>query len=607
MAARGRVKPRQQKEHIHAVVDDKCSLGRRFWIIAIALALLLVCLKSYRINRPYNGLHSWAEASGAWVARCHVNYGLGYTKGIATMEVGNPPGDKPLHYLNHPQLGYLINAAWMAVLGTNTLALRVKNIAMALTMLVLLLKVVRYLRGDTMALLAGLFFVMFPLTGYFGSKWWVFSLALWAFWRYLGLIGELTIKQSSKWRLLVELALCLLLMIQLCWTGVFFAFVIGFHYVLRCIWRKQKPSATLLAVLVAAPLASIAINFLIMYAGHGWDIDKIVGLYKWRASSGERGAHNWSEWISKFWEFSKADYTIPVLLMALGYSVYLVVGRFAVWAFSADRSELPGAGRELWFFLWPAVIFILVFKSLVWEHQYWLWPFAGYVAIAAASVVVLVWRVLAKVTHVALGYVVAGGVVVLCAVYCWQGLMAFHHDHRWQSERTLELFKKLNKEIPPDKALLGFKDFMIQQNKAKLAHYRPEYAWYLDRHVMAARKIEDIRKQAFSGRYIRYFIPDCDQPPYLFYEGRKYLRSLSYDDLLKELKRATSAGQNDKARLLRFEHAERYRMYLISQLKKMYPYEHFSEDPADRCPRGNVPCYLFDLTTPLTPSASQKQ
>ena len=177
-----------------------------------------------------------------------------------------------------------------------------------------------------------------------------------------------------------------------------------------------------------------------------------------------------------------------------------------------------------------------------------------------------------------------------------------YHSRRWQSARTLALFQKLNHDIPGDKALLGFKDFSIQQTEAKLAHCRPEYAWYLDRPVVKAQRVEDIQTQAAGGRFSYYFIPDCDQPYPIAYADRVRLRRLTMQELVEQMKAADARGEMQTAGVLRFEYWERYRMALISQLKQLYAYEYFEEDPADQCYRGNVPCYLFDLSKPLTGS-----
>ena len=90
-----------------------------FWFCAGLIAVLVASIYVRAINRPFYGLHSWGEASGAWAARSHVRYGLDYTGGVTTWAVGYPPVQQPKKYLDHPQLGGLINAATMAVFGIN--------------------------------------------------------------------------------------------------------------------------------------------------------------------------------------------------------------------------------------------------------------------------------------------------------------------------------------------------------------------------------------------------------------------------------------------------------------------------------------------------------
>ena len=95
---------------------------RRFWILAFGVVLISVFTRlfdfslvplSYNVlfvTRPYCGLHSWENAHRAWAARCHVNYGLGYTRGYSTPAVGEPPPAHPQRYvsliINHPPLSH---------------------------------------------------------------------------------------------------------------------------------------------------------------------------------------------------------------------------------------------------------------------------------------------------------------------------------------------------------------------------------------------------------------------------------------------------------------------------------------------------------------------
>ena len=139
-------------------ICERGQIGPHFWLFAGLLALLVASIMARDITRPFYGLHSWGQAHDAWMARSHVRYGLGYTKGFETFAVGNPPAEKPLYYLDHPVLFALFNAVAMAIFGINTWALRVNNILATIVALFLFLKILRRLVDDTTALLAGLLF-----------------------------------------------------------------------------------------------------------------------------------------------------------------------------------------------------------------------------------------------------------------------------------------------------------------------------------------------------------------------------------------------------------------------------------------------------------------
>jgi len=89
-------------------MQRKCNRGdRHFWTLACAVLLVLALARTFDyslvppsyegvfITRPYGGLHSDAAAAGAWAARSHLKYGLGYTKGYRTLVVGDPPPAYP--------------------------------------------------------------------------------------------------------------------------------------------------------------------------------------------------------------------------------------------------------------------------------------------------------------------------------------------------------------------------------------------------------------------------------------------------------------------------------------------------------------------------------
>jgi 4-amino-4-deoxy-L-arabinose transferase-like glycosyltransferase len=486
------------------------------------------------IGRPFSGLHSWGEAHNAWVAKSHVKYGLGYTRGFDTFAVGVPPAEEPARYLDHPQLFTLVNASVMAVLGINTWSLRVANIAATAAALLLFIKIVRDLADDLTALLAGLFFAILPLIGYFGVNMWLYPLAFLAIWTYLSVTGALPRAPDARpWHEPV-MAICLFLAVQMTWEGFFFAMAIGVHYVCRCIRRRHMPRWRLIAVLAIAPIASLALDFLILTAGRGWDIRGIYDVYKWRATTGEMAEHVWSDWFGRLWEFAVTNFSLPVLIVAIGYltagRLYLLLRKVQrhkgtkaqSWAGQASSKRFP----QFWLFFMPAVFQLFFLKGALWPHQYWERPLVPVVAIAAALGVRLAGDIAGRTSKAAVipAQVLLTGILF---VSCMAGTN-FYYSIRWQPAAKIEMFEMLNDRIPPDMDLLSFEDFIVDQHHAKQASYRPEIAWYLDREIVQAASLEEVERLAETGKYPYYLVPAIDSLSKLTDPLRQRYRLLRY-------------------------------------------------------------------------------
>jgi len=490
-----------------------------FWFCAALLTILLGCILTRDITRPFYGLHSWAEAHGPWKARVHLRYGLGYTKGFMTNAVGNPPTENPTRYLDHPQLHSLLDAAAMAVLGINTWALRATNVLATVITLLLLLKILRRLIDDKTSLLAGLFFCLFPLIGYFGVNMWLYPLCFWAIWCYLVLIKALRNGPEPgavyKW----GLAAALFFALQMRWEGFFFALAIGVHYVFHCIRHRRFPEKTLLAILIVAPLSSLTLDFVILAAGQGWDFHRLAEIYKWRAGPAEVGTHEWPKWFAQFWEHAVTNFTLPILITTI---VYLTFGQLFVFMQTSPDKQNKRRSRQFpqfCLFLMPALFQLFLLKGALWRHQTWERPFAPFIAIAAAQAVMLLADMLKRSSkHLANAAVIF--LVGLFFIYSVIGTN-YYYGIRWQSPAKMKMFEMLKKNIPPDKALLSFESFIVDQHKAKGAFYRPEIAWHLDREVVVARSFAEIQKYAQTGRYPYYLVPTAGQTSPLIAQLRK--------------------------------------------------------------------------------------
>lgn len=497
----------------HKSPVQEAKANGNFWVFGGLLCILLVSIMARDIDRPFTGLHSWAEAHGAWAARAHCNYGLGYTRGLTTWAVGNPPTKNPQRYFDHPQFGVLLTTASMYVLGVDEAGRRATKIVISVIALLLLLRILRGLTDQQTALLSGLFCVLFPITGYFGLADWTMLMGFWAIWCYLVLIQALGIGPEPKTVHKVGLAVSLFLALQCGWHGFFYALAIGVHYVARCILRRRWPDKSLLMILVVAPLSSLLLSFIVMAAGHGWDLNRIMELYRWRSAKGEMEQFQWGAWFETFWQHAVTNFTLPVLIIAIAY---LTVGQLMV--FGAAKPPKAHERRErqfpqFWLFIITPVAQLFALKGCLWKHQTWERPFGPFIAIAAALGILLLADILVKVRPL-LAKIVAVVLIAIITISCAKGLNRYHGIRHFSPDKV-RLFKMLNERIPPDKALLSpmlpIEGLVVQQHPVKGAFYRPEVAWYLDREIVQATTFSEIQKQAQTGRCRYYLVPALQQ------------------------------------------------------------------------------------------------
>ncbi len=473
-----------------------------FWLFVILILVFLTITLSRDINRPFCGLHSWAQASGAWAARSHVKYGLDYTKGVSTWAVGMPPVENPTRYWDHPQLNVLIAAGFMKTFGISEWGLRLMGVLVAVPAMLVFILMVRDISNDLLAILSAAIYIIFPITSYFGMGSWPVMLGYLSMWIYLIITGY-TPKTPKKYHYVI-LAITLFLGVQFSWVGFFFAMGIGVHYVLACLIKRKLPNWPLLIILAAAPLCSMILNFAVMAAGYGWDINKITELYKWRSAEGEMQGFDWGKWFAQMWEFAVTNFTVIGLIAAI---FYLTIGQLFVFAAPKDKN----GKRDLqfpcfWLFFLIPFFQLFILKGCLWRHQTWEMPLTPLLAIAIALTIIGIGRLLGEKLN---KYIAAAGQLIFASVFIISCIIGttYYYNIRWQPEAKIELFKKLNQQIPPDKALLSFEDFIVNQHESKGSFIRPEIAWYLDRDITPARTIEAIKQFASAGRYSYYLIP----------------------------------------------------------------------------------------------------
>ena len=479
---------------------------KSFWLITALIILMLASTMARDITRPFIGLHSWGQSHFAWVARSHIAYGLDYTKGFDTFAVGSTPPEEKSWYLDHPTLYTLLDSLTMVTFGVNSWSLRIADIAMTCLTLLLFIKIMRGLSNDITALLAGLIWAICPLMGYFGVTVWVYPLAFLSIWSYMTIIGVFdpasVVKKWHWWLLGISLFLC----IQTAWEGFFWAMAIGIHYVGYCLLKRKRLNWKLFTILAVAPNASVVLNFVILGAGHHWDFGRLIELIKIRGGAGERGQHNWDAWFKRVWEFAVLNYTNPVLILSIGYLLFGWM--FILLKPSSSKNDSVISRRFPLFFFWlmPPVFQLFILKGTLWPHQYWERPMTPLVAISAALGILVIFDLLKKIKfQLAVIWLIL--ILGLIAGFCIAGTN-YYYAVRWQEPEKIEMFEMLREKIPSDKALLSFDPFIIDQFPGvKESSYRPEIAWYLDREIDVAQKLDDIIAKTATGKYQFYLIP----------------------------------------------------------------------------------------------------
>jgi len=516
--------------------------SRRFWLLALIPMLVLVGMSAQGLTRPFDGLHAWAQAESAWFARTHVRYGLGYTQGVMTMALGDPPPPNPKRYYDHPQYGGLISAGVMWLFGVNEWSLRLGLLIVDLAVLLLLMAILRRFMGDWPALLAGLLLAMFPISAYFGLGAWLTITVMGAFWMYLAIAFEAP-ERPARWWHYVALGTLLFACVQLGWSGFFYAAAIGIHHVLTCIVRRKWPKWGLLAVMVAPPLASAAMVFTIMLAGFDWEYHRIIDLYNWRAAKGEmtglmQGGFNWDAWFERAWDFGLSNFTWPVLMAAGGYLVYLAIAHIYRLACRLAGQAAGGVAQPFplaLLFLLPGLLQMFILRGALWPHQFWERPLGPFIAIAAAMGILVIGRLLRQV-HRAVAVAVMAGAVVLCGWASVEGAN-YYYGIVWNCPEKIAMWKELNRLIPSDKELATFDreldSLVVTQGAAKGAVYRGEPAWYIDRVMVDANTPEQVEALVKSGKAPVYLMPWLGLPSNRSYEQeggmvQKYVQTLRY-------------------------------------------------------------------------------
>ncbi len=382
-------KPSQQ-----ATISDHAQFIARVVILAVALVLL-----TRNVTKMFIGWHEANSAIYSYFARNHIEYGLGYTKLFNTWGDTLTPPAEPRRYLHHPPLLTLLAAIPMFFFGDHEWVGRSAPIAMTLAGAWLLMVIVSRCQSPLLGLLSGFFYVTLPITAYFGRTLEIYTspvqffslLMLHGYLQWAGLYGNGYRRAHGA----VYYTLGVVLGIGTGWAVIIMAGLIWLWHICRTFGDSSL--RRLLLWLTVIPVASITAVIIHMAWGYNWNISWLVPLFLTRALA-QQDTIFWTDWFFKNWGYLTCDITV----FGIGAGVIYLAAIPLILRYASPDSPLRQIVRSkmaVMPILLTAVqgfIWVFAFKRQSWLHDYWLYLLAPFFAVAMASVVLVVFVLLAR-------------------------------------------------------------------------------------------------------------------------------------------------------------------------------------------------------------------
>jgi tetratricopeptide (TPR) repeat protein len=162
---------------------------------------------------------------------------------------------------------------------------------------------------------------------------------------------------------------------------------------------------------------------------------------------------------------------------------------------------------------------MILLPEIFWVHQHAYMPLAIGMALAAA-LGILTLRDVVLGGRKLLGDIAVASAVVVIAGFGAVGLNQYYNSRHYPPE-VINMFRRLNQEIPSNEVLAAFFNHVYQESPSKPAFYRPEVAWYLDREIVTARTVVEIAQLAADRRSSFYLAEVPPTPPALVEELKR--------------------------------------------------------------------------------------
>lgn len=439
---------------------------RRFGLISGVILVVYTTGLCRDLREPWVGLHDWNGAFFSQLARNLIRYPFSIHHGMPMVAVGEqlPSSEERSFYPRHPPALPWILAGVFSIAGESEAIARCVPIAASLATLWLMIGLIRRRDGDLIALLAGLFFSLMPMTVYFGRM--VDHEALCLFFM-LGSVASMdwAAEQSLSQRSWgFAFALSLLSLAALIWTdwpGILFAIA---YFIVAV--RKIPQSPLRRAVLVAVPLvtlvsAAMLMAFLVRFGFEGRSSSLIAMFFDRRTDAGIP--------MSRAWDHVINNLSWPILIATVA-------------------GCLLNNPQSRWRLSWlapvtiTACVWLVLFFRQFLLHPYWMYYLAPFLCINAARFIAQLGTLApAKMKHVRTSFTT--GALAVAVVFALRGVSNYFSRVSCPNVQ-IDAWTRVNTLTPPDRrVLLNWEPVAVERHgEFVFRNVVPaQLAYYMDR------------------------------------------------------------------------------------------------------------------------------
>ncbi|MFO0974568.1 MAG: glycosyltransferase family 39 protein [Phycisphaerae bacterium] len=486
------------------------------------MLLLAVAIQAHDLDRPFTGRHDFATAHEAVLARNHVRYGLSDTRGRPTFTRYQPPyPDARRFYPDHPPLTDLLLAGSLALFGEHDWAIRLLPAACSAAAVALVMSIANGVYGRRVALLAGTAMSLLPIEFYFGriANHEPVVLALWlaALRGYLGWMMPERFGERARRDAGLFAAATILSMLT-GWVAFLQAALVALHY-LTCRGRRSAAgwALVLLPAIVGGSLTLAQI--LLMFDGR---IENVWAVFRFRAGlSDSEEPFTFAGWLARQARWGWQNFgVIGLALAAIGAGAALFDRRSADAPHSlrsdAPSDAAPQYHRPGWLLGTAGLLFVVIFRSGSYNHEYWWLHVTPGAALCVA--VGIDWLLRSRrrgpVAGVLVPALLLAGLAAENAVF-WN---RYRHENRLAA-RAYEACRFIRTHSRADATIYGNRGLWIRReyHAGAMGFMQPQTDWCLDRRYEHARSPAELQRIAPQCRFYLWIGQEQRDRPVLEY------------------------------------------------------------------------------------------